>query len=232
MGYSGSGASNVRCALTDVVGVAGGTFHTLVLKCGGAVVAWGCNGDGQTSVPIGLTDVVDVDAGAYYSVALKADGTVVGWGADSSGQTSVPSGLTDVVDVDAGLYHSLAVTNKIDTTAPSVSCNATPSTLRTSANNHKLVNIAASVNVTDNFGGSGADGFNLVSVTSNQADSGLGRDDVPNDIQGWALGTADLSGQLRAERYRTDRTYTLTYQGTDLAGNTQNCQTTVKVHKG
>ena len=127
---------------------------------------------------------------------------------------------------------SSAVAVSYDTTAPSVSCSATPSKLKTSANNHKLVNIAASVNVTDNFGGSGADGFELVSVTSNQADSGLGRDDVPNDIQGWALGTADLSGQLRTERYGADRTYTLTYRGKDLVGNVQNCQATVRVSKG
>ena len=75
-------------------------------------------------------------------------------------------------------------------------------------------------------------GIALVSVTSNQADSGLGLDDVPNDIQGWALGTADQSGQHRAERYGTDRTYTLTYRGKDLAGNTTDCQATVSVPKG
>jgi hypothetical protein len=41
--------------------------------------------------------------------------------------------------------------------------------------------------------------FTLVSVTSNQADSALGPDDVPNDIQGWIIGD-DTSGQFRAER--------------------------------
>jgi CSLREA domain-containing protein len=118
-----------------------------------------------------------------------------------------------------------------DTTPPSVSCSVSPSTLRLPANNHKLVAVTASVQVTDS-GGSGPDGFKLLSVTSNQADSGLGRDDVPNDIQGWTTGTPDTSGQLRAERYRTDRVYTLTYQGIDKAGNTKNCQATVRVRKG
>jgi hypothetical protein len=120
---------------------------------------------------------------------------------------------------------------KIDSTAPSVTCSASPSKLRTSANNHKLVTITASVTVTDS-GGSGPDGFTLVSVTSNQADSGLGAGDVPNDIQGWSIGTADTSGQVRAERYRTDRIYTLTYRGKDVAGNTKTCQATVRVPKG
>lgn len=118
-----------------------------------------------------------------------------------------------------------------DTTPPSVSCSVSPSTLRLPANNHKLVAVTASVQVTDS-GGSGPDGFKLLSVTSNQADSGLGRDDVPNDIQGWTIGTPDTSGQLRAARYRTDRIYTLTYQGIDKAGNTKNCEATVRVRKG
>jgi hypothetical protein len=124
-----------------------------------------------------------------------------------------------------------SATFKIDKTAPSVSCSVSPSRLRTSANNHKLVTITASVSVADS-GGSGAGSFTLVSVTSNQADSGLGTGDVPNDIQGWSTGTADTSGQLRAERYGGTRTYTLTYQGKDLAGNTKSCQATVTVPKG
>ena len=69
-------------------------------------------------------------------------------------------------------------------------------------------------------------------MTSNQPQSGLARDDVANDIQGWSTGTADTSGQLRAERYGGARIYTLTYQGKDLAGNTTNCQATVTVPKG
>jgi len=57
---------------------------------------------------------------------------------------------------------------------------------------------------------------------------------VPNDIQGWTTGTnpADTGGQLRAERYGGARTYTLTYRGTDLAGNTAECKPTVTVPKG
>ena len=67
----------------------------------------------------------------------------------------------------------------------------------------------------------------LVSVVSSQAESGLGPEDVPADSQGWALGTADTSGELRAERFGTARTYTLTYRGFDLAGNSADCATTV-----
>ena len=87
------------------------------------------------------------------------------------------------------------------------------------------------VTVTDS-GGSGSGGFTLVSVTSNQADSGLARDDVAKDTQGWSTGTAATGGQLGAERYGKDRVYTLTFQSKDLAGNTKTCQAIVKVPKG
>ena len=126
---------------------------------------------------------------------------------------------------------------KIDKIAPSVSCSVSPSTLRTSANNHKLVTITATVTVSDTGSGTdpiSANRFTLVSVTSNQAPSGLAPDDVPNDIRGWTTGTnsADTSGQVRAERYGGARTYTLTYRGKDLAGNTAECKPTVTVPKG
>jgi hypothetical protein len=117
---------------------------------------------------------------------------------------------------------------KIDSTTPGVSCSASPSTLKPPS--HKLVAITTSVTVTD--GGSGPNGFTLVSLTSNQADSGLGSDDAPNDIQGWTTNSADTSGQLRAERYGAERVYTLSYRGNDAAGNTTTCTTTVRVPKG
>jgi hypothetical protein len=69
----------------------------------------------------------------------------------------------------------------------------------------------------------------LLSVTSSQADSGLDPDDEPGDIQGWVTGTDDESGLLRAERFKRQRIYTLTYQASDPAGNTATCQTTVTV---
>jgi hypothetical protein len=84
-----------------------------------------------------------------------------------------------------------------DTTPPSVTCSARPASLK--SNNHKLASITTTVNVTD--AGSGAAGYTLVSVQSNQPDSGLGPGDLPNDIQGWTTGTADTSGLLRTERY-------------------------------
>jgi hypothetical protein len=91
------------------------------------------------------------------------------------------------------------------------------------------VNVTATVTVAD--GESGAAGFTLVSVTSNEPDNGLGDGDQPNDIQGFVLGTADTSGFLRGERSGkgNGRVYTLTYQGSDVAGNSTTCSTAVTV---
>jgi hypothetical protein len=78
------------------------------------------------------------------------------------------------------------------------------------------------VNVTDSL--SGPAGFNLVSVTSSEPDSGLG------DIQGF-VGSGSTSGQLRAQRLGSGsgRTYTFVYNGADRAGNATSCATTVVV---
>jgi hypothetical protein len=108
---------------------------------------------------------------------------------------------------------------KLDRTPPTMGCAVTPKPL--TPTDHRMVNIAASVGVTDAL--SGVKGFSLVSVSSNQPDSGLGPDDQPNDIQGFTFGTVDLAGQLRAEAYSGTRYYTLKYQAQDHAGNTAYC---------
>ena len=78
---------------------------------------------------------------------------------------------------------------------------------------------------------SGPAGFTLKAVTSNEADNGLGDGDTVGDIQGFTLGGPDTTGQLRAERagQGTGRTYTLLYEGKDVAGNTASCSAIVTV---
>jgi parallel beta-helix repeat protein len=111
-----------------------------------------------------------------------------------------------------------------DTTPPTITCTATPNTLWPP--NHALAAVNVAVEAADE---SGSVTVTLLSVTSSQADSGLDPEDVPHDIQGWTTGTDDRSGQLRAERFRYDRVYSLTYQARDAAGNTAACTTTVTV---
>jgi len=117
---------------------------------------------------------------------------------------------------------------QVDNTPPTCTVTAKPSTLFDP--DHKLVNIATKVTALDNNPGVT---FVLRSVTSSEADSGLGRDDVSRDIQGWTAGSADLTGQLRNERYsKVGRTYTITYEAKDNAGNTATCSATVTVPYG
>jgi Right handed beta helix region len=111
-----------------------------------------------------------------------------------------------------------------DTIPPTISCSASPTVLWPP--NHELRSVTVSIAASDD---TGSVLVTLLSIQSNQADSGLDPQDVPNDIQGWALGTDDRSGLLRAERFAAARTYTFTYQAADPSGNTARCQTTVTV---
>lgn len=111
--------------------LAAGWGHSLAIRQGGVVAAWGNNtygqlGDGTTTerlVPItipGLSGIVAVAAGEYYSLALKNDGTVYAFGRNEYGQlgdgTTDPRsepyqipGLTDVIAIASGGHHSLAL---------------------------------------------------------------------------------------------------------------------------
>jgi hypothetical protein len=152
---------------------------------------------------------------AVRECVISADGdtTIKYWSEDNANNNETPT------------YQSV----HIDKTPPRVGCSATPNTLWPP--NHKLVTVRPEVNVTDTT--SGPAGFLLASVTSSEADSGTDSEDLPDDISGWSTGTADLSGQLRGERADggSGRVYTLTYVGSDRAGNTATCVATVSVPK-
>jgi alpha-tubulin suppressor-like RCC1 family protein len=117
-GQLGDGGANTNqntpvevSGLTDVVDVAGGNNHSLAVKSGGTVWAWGFNNRGQlgydpdptttdtfenSGIPGQvedpsdtsgfLQDVVEVAGGVTHSLALKSDGTVWAWGFNDVGQ--------------------------------------------------------------------------------------------------------------------------------------------------
>jgi hypothetical protein len=168
-------------------------------------------------------------------------GTITGRGTTSASAPLTVSGdgtqdvsctATDAVgNAGIGPGSSATATVKIDTTPPVVTCSASPRFLWPP--NHKLVAVTTTVSVADALSGPG--GFVLTAVTSSDPDKGHGDDDDdddrPNDIQGWTIATADTQGFLRAERSHEHRVriYTLTYEGSDSAGNTATCVVTVKV---
>ncbi|HYO56780.1 RCC1 domain-containing protein, partial [Archangium sp.] len=119
--------------LTSAVSVAAGGDHSLALRHGGTVWAWGANSSGQlgnasitqrtTPVQVsGLTGVTAIAAGEGHSLAVRDDGTLWAWGENASGQLGdgsttdrlspvQVSGLTGVVAVAAGYDFSLALRN-------------------------------------------------------------------------------------------------------------------------
>jgi hypothetical protein len=93
---------------SNVIAIAAGFNHNLVLRSDGTVVAWGDNRYGQCDVPIDLTGVVSIAGGAFHSLALKNNGQVVAWGTNDS-RIRVPQGLSDAVAVAANYYLSIAL---------------------------------------------------------------------------------------------------------------------------
>jgi len=114
-----------------------------------------------------------------------------------------------------------------DAVPPMLGVTLTPSQLWPP--NHKLVTISADVTVSDESDPDPA--VELVSITSNEPDSGLGRKDVPSDIQGAEFGTDDRLFALRAERSGTDsgRIYTVIYEARDISGNVSSATSQVLV---
>jgi hypothetical protein len=151
--------------------------------------------------------------GPTASIDLAADGLydIEYYAVDAAGNSEAP--------------HTLQL--RVDRTPPAVACRAMPALLWPA--NHRLVDVTTAVTVDD--AGSGADGFVLTSATSSEPDAGLGDGDTANDVQGFAVGTASIAGQLRAERSGTGsgRAYTLRYVGRDAAGNEAACAAIVTV---
>jgi len=122
---------------------------------------------------------------------------------------------------------TLHVAVTAESTPPVIaSVSASPNTL--SPPNHRLVLVTVSVSASDNCDAHPVS--KIISVTSNEPDSGCGSGDTPNDIQS----ISGLTVKLRAERCgtgKTGRIYTITVQTKDATGNASTKTTTVKVPK-
>lgn len=106
----------------------------------------------------------------------------------------------------------------LDKTPPVIACNPDPAVLWPP--NNKMVAVGMTLAFSDALSGTWSYSMNQ----SASSDGGTG------DIDGFVLGSTSLSGSLRAKRSGSaDRIYTLGYIGSDLAGNTAVCSTTVEV---
>lgn len=112
-GDNSSGEATIPDGLTNVVSVAAGGAHNLVILTNGQVEAWGNNGSGQINVPAGLTNTVAVvvAGGFSHSLALQRNGVVTAWGDNTYSQSTVPASATNMVRVAGGGFASLALRN-------------------------------------------------------------------------------------------------------------------------
>ena len=146
----------------------------------------------QDGTMMGETAYVYLPVGTH-SITLTVD--------DGTGRT-----VTDTVDATV-----------MDSTPPSLGVSLSPDVLWPP--NHKLMSIAASIQVSDSCDES--PNVELVSIISNEADNGTGDGDTSDDIQGADFGTNDRAFSLRAERAGSGpgRIYTVTYGTADVSGN-------------
>jgi alpha-tubulin suppressor-like RCC1 family protein len=119
-------------ALSNVVAIAAGWYHSLALTEDGTLWAWGANvlgqlGIGQTSwgewAPVAvldLPDVVSIGTGVSHSLAVTGDGSLWAWGANLSGQLGDGTrtnrnapvrvvGLSGGTAVAGGEHHSISL---------------------------------------------------------------------------------------------------------------------------
>ena len=98
--------------------MAAGQYHSVALKSGGTVWAWGSDEYGQlgdsdavtpdTSVPVqvinsdssALAGVIAIAAGQQHSLAAKSDGTVWAWGRNDYGQLGNNSTTRSLLPVE------------------------------------------------------------------------------------------------------------------------------------
>jgi PKD repeat protein len=112
----------------------------------------------------------------------------------------------------------------VDTTPPEIAVSVTPDSLWPP--NHKYVLVEASVTAQD--AGDPSPTITFVSITSNEPDNGKGDGNTINDI----VIVDDFTFEFRAERSGNGegRVYTITYQATDVSGNSAQASATITVN--
>jgi hypothetical protein len=126
------------------------------------------------------------------------------------GPTAVTFTATDACGLSSSCVATVTV---VDTTPPEIE--VTLDRYELWPPNHKMVDIEATVTVTDVCDPDAS--FFLVSVTSNEPDNGPGDGNTVDDIQGVEPGTPDVELRLRSERsgLGSGRIYTILYTAFD-----------------
>lgn len=87
----------------NIVDLALGSGHRIMLRKNGTIVAQGLNNNNQLPNPNSIDSVVQIVAGLNHTILLRTNGVAHVYGS----QTNIPSDSTGNYDVAAGLLHSL-----------------------------------------------------------------------------------------------------------------------------
>ena len=201
-------------------GGGGGGGQGLILASGAGVTL-----DGSGSTDSNSTSGTNDDIASFewfIGDSLIATGEVV--------QVSLPPGTNTVtlkVTDKAGATSTDEVTVTVtDTEAPVVTLTMSPDHLWPP--NHKMQEVHAVLDIQDC---DAATTVELISVTSNEPENGLGDGNTSPDIAGADLGTDDRAVEVRSERAGpgSGRVYTFVYRVTDSSGNSTDATATVTV---
>jgi hypothetical protein len=185
---------------------------------------------GTTVVTLSATD--NQNGSGVNNITYSLSGAQPGSGTVTGSTTTVPllaEGVTTMTffatDKAGNQEVPKSVTVKIDKTPPILRCTATPAILKATGN---LEKVNLSVTVDDPL--SGPAGFVLTSIGNNEQPPKEHPEHGPQNVQGFTLGKASTSGEVRAEiTHAKERIYTFTYTGVDQAGNQETCTASVKV---
>jgi HYR domain-containing protein len=184
-----------------------------------------CQSQYGTLIAVPPASVSDACDSAPVTVNTHGPG-----GADASG--SYPLGQTEVemtsMDALGNIASCAFPVFVVDTTPPHISL--VPGTSLLWPPNHRMVDVAADISVTDACTSTTVKLFSIISSEPDDA-PGAGDGNTSNDVQGADFGTTDTSFQLRAERGGSDsgRTYAATYTAVDESGNTSQARAFVVV---
>ncbi len=131
--------------LSGIVQVTAGFYHAVALKSDGTVLAWGGNeygqlGDNTTTnryVPVQvvgvggigyLSEIIRIGATIRHTLAIKNDGTVLAWGNNQYGQLGNNTTTDSTTPVQVKGISGIGNFNILDTTSPTCTITASPST--------------------------------------------------------------------------------------------------------
>jgi hypothetical protein len=201
-------------------GDGGGGGPGLTLASGSTITLDGSGSTDSNSTTGTNDDIASFEW--FIGDSLIATGEVV--------EVSLPPGTNTItlkVTDKAGATSTDEVTVTVtDTEAPVVTLTMSPDHLWPP--NHKMVEVHAVLDIQDC---DPATSVELVSVTSNEPENGLGDGNTAPDIAGADLGTDDRDVEVRSERAGpgSGRVYTFVYRVTDSSGNSTEATATVTV---